>query len=162
MSGQVLTIALRLAFDYGDVGREVGVVVGLGDRDRVFELAAPVAPVSLAWQYADHAANDAQPRDVEVDRVIARLFTERAKQEAVRLNREGRYEDARHALEGVRKRIRAYAGSDPMLRGLDARARRAGGDLRGADAGDGPQAARTTRPASRCGCGAPDGKSQRR
>ena len=119
VSGQVLTIALRLAFDYGDVGREVGVVVALGDRDRVFELAAPIAPVSLAWQYADHAANDAQPRDVEVDRVIARLFTERAKQEAVRLNREGRYEDARHALEGVRKRIRAYAGSDPMLRGLD-------------------------------------------
>ena len=119
VSGQVLAIALRLAFDYGDVGREVGVVIALGDRDRVFELAAPVAPVSIAWQYADHAANDVQPRDVEVDRVVARLFSERAKQEAVRLNREGRFDEARRALEGVRKRVRAYAGSDPVLRGLD-------------------------------------------
>ena len=119
VSGQVLTIALRLAFDYGDVGREVGVVVRLGDRDGVFEHAAPLAPASVAWQYADHGANDAQPRDVEVDRVVARLFAERAKQDAVRLNREGRYEDAKQALEGVRKRVHAYAGSDTALRTIE-------------------------------------------
>ena len=52
----------------------------------------------MAWEYADHPANDAQPRDVEVDRIVARLFAERAKQEAVRLNREGRYDDARRVL----------------------------------------------------------------
>ena len=49
---------------------------------------------------------------------MARLFAERAKQAAVRLNREGRYEEAERAIDGVRKRIAAYAGSDPELRQL--------------------------------------------
>ncbi len=120
VSGQVLTIALRLSFDYGDLGRELGAVVRVVDRDRVFELATPAAaPVSLAWQYADHPANDGQPRDVEVDRVVARLFAERARQEAVRLNREGRFEDARHALGGVRRRVHEYAHGDAMLAELE-------------------------------------------
>ena len=120
VSGQVLTLALRLTFDYGDVGREVGAVVRVVDRDGVFELAAPpAAPVSVAWRYADHAANDGQPRDVEVDRVVARLFAERARQEAVRLNREGRFDDARQALDGVRRRIHGYAHGDAVLASLE-------------------------------------------
>ncbi len=121
VSGQVLTIALRLVFDYGDLGREVGAVVRVVDRDGVFERAAPpAAPVSVAWRYADHQANDGQPRDVEVDRVVARQFAERAKQEAVRLNRDGRYEDARQALDGVRHRIHGYAAGDAVLAGIEA------------------------------------------
>ena len=120
VSGQVLTIALRLSFDYGDLGRELGAVVRVVDRDRAFELASPAAaPVSLAWQYADHPANDGQPRDVEVDRVVARLFAERARQEAVRLNREGRFEDARHALGDVRRKVHEYAHDDVLLAELE-------------------------------------------
>ncbi len=119
VSGQLLTIALRVTFDYGVVGREVGLVIRVGDRDAVFDAASPApAPVSLTWTYADHGANDAQPRDVEVDRIVARLFAERAKQDAVRLNREGRYDDARRSLDGVRARVHAYAGADPVLRSL--------------------------------------------
>jgi Ca-activated chloride channel family protein len=119
VSGQVLSIALRLTFDFGTVGREVGIVLRVADRDGAFERATPaISSVSLGWTYADTGANDAQPRDVEVDRVVARLFAERAKQEAVRLNREGRYDDAKRALEGVRKRVHAYAGSDTVLREL--------------------------------------------
>ncbi len=119
VSGQVLSVVIRLVFDYGEVGREVGVHVRLGDRDGAFDTARPaLQPVSLAWSYADHGANDAQPRDVEVDRVVARVFAERAKQDAVRLNREGRYDDARRALEGVRKRVGAYAGADAQLNSL--------------------------------------------
>ena len=77
-----------------------------------------------------------------MDRVVARLFAERARQEAVRLNREGRYEDARKALEGVRERVaRLRRASDPQLNALVARARRGAGPLRRADAGDGPQGA---------------------
>ena len=49
---------------------------------------------------------------------MARLFAERAKQAAVKLNREGRYGDAERAIDGVRKRITAYAGNDPELRRL--------------------------------------------
>jgi Ca-activated chloride channel homolog len=119
VSGQLLTIVLRLTFDFGTVGREVGLLLRVSDRDAAFERATPAtAPASLAWTYADHAANDAQQRDVEVDRVVARLFAERAKQDAVRLNREGRYDDARRALHGVRRRVSAYMGSDTVLRGL--------------------------------------------
>ena len=119
VSGQVLSVVLHLVFDYGEVGRELGIHVRVADRDGAFGAARPaLEPVSLAWTYADHGANDAQPRDVEVDRVVARVFAERAKQDAVSLNREGRYDEARAALEGVRTRVGRYAGADVMLNGL--------------------------------------------
>ncbi len=124
ISGQMLSVVLRLTFDYGEVGREAGVVVRVVDRDGAFGRARPALdPVTVAWAYADHAANDAQPRDRAVDHVVARLFTERAKQEAVRLNREGRLEEAGRALDGVRKRVAAYAGSDSQLREIVAELR---------------------------------------
>lgn len=119
VSGQVLSIVLHLTFEYGEVGHEVGVLARVADRDGAFDRARPaLAPTTVAWAYADHPANDAQTRDRDVDRVVARLFAERAKQAAVRLNREGRYEEAGKALEGVRKRVAAYAGSDPELRAI--------------------------------------------
>jgi Ca-activated chloride channel family protein len=119
VSGQVLTIALRLGFDFGTVGHEVGALIRVSDRDRAFEAAEPaLAPVSLAWTYADTAANDAEPRDVAVDRVVAGLYAERVRQEAVRLNREGRFEEARLAVEGVRQRVAGYAGRDPELNAI--------------------------------------------
>ena len=116
LSGQVLSIVLRITFDFGEVGREVGVVVRVADRDDAFEAARPApAPVTLSWTYADHAANDVEPRDRDVDRVVARLFAERARQEAVNLNRQGRYQESADRLAGVRQRVEAYAGSDPEL-----------------------------------------------
>jgi Ca-activated chloride channel homolog len=116
LSGQVLSIVLRITFDFGEVGREVGIVVRVADRDGAFEAARPApVPVTVAWSYADHAANDVQPRDREVDRVVARLFAERARQEAVSLNRQGRYQESADRLAGVRRRVEAYAGSDPEL-----------------------------------------------
>ncbi|MCJ7711192.1 MAG: hypothetical protein MUQ32_10240, partial [Chloroflexi bacterium] len=117
LSGQVLSVVLRVTFDFGEVGREVGLVVRVVDRDRAFETALPAPePVTLAWQYADHAANDVQPRDRDVDRVVARLFAERARQDAVNLNREGRYGEAGDLLARVRVRIEEYAGNDLELR----------------------------------------------
>jgi Ca-activated chloride channel family protein len=119
VSGQVLSIVLRVTFDYGEVGREVGVAVRVLDRDGAFERARPaLEPVTISWTYADHPANDSQPRDRDVDRVVARLFAERAKQEAVRFNREGHYDEARGVIEGVRRRIMSYAGSDAELRAI--------------------------------------------
>ena len=116
LSGQVLSVVLRLTFDFGEVGREAGVVVRVADRDGAFRAAIPAPePVTLAWAYADHAANDVQPRDREVDRVVARLFAEKARQDAVTLNRQGRFADAAERLAGVRLRVEGYAGDDPDL-----------------------------------------------
>lgn len=124
VSGQMLSVVFRLTFDFGEVGREIGTFVRVADRDHAFERARPTLdPIAITWAYGDHAANDAQPRDRDVDRVVARLFAERAKQEAVRLNREGRFDEAGQALEGVRRRVAAYAGSDPELQALVAELR---------------------------------------
>ena len=117
VSGQMLSAVLRLTFDYGTEGREVGAIVQVSDRDGAFGRARPgLEPAKTAWTYDTHAANDAQSRDVEVDRVVARFFAEKARQEAVRLNREGRFDEAKRALDGVRRRVAAYAGSDRDLR----------------------------------------------
>jgi Ca-activated chloride channel homolog len=117
LSGQVLSIVLRVTFDFGEVGREVGVQARVTDRSGAFERATPALDsVTIAWRYGDTPENDRQPRDVAVDRVVARMFAERAKQEAVQLNRQGLFEEAGKALDGVRKRVAAYAGSDPELR----------------------------------------------
>ncbi len=94
---------------------------GVRPRRRVrARRAGPRPGHDRAGRYADNPANDAQPRDRDVDRVVARLFAERAKQEAVALNRKGQFDEAGRALEGVRKRIAAYAGSDAELRKIAA------------------------------------------
>lgn len=117
LSGQALSAVLRVTFDFGEVGREVGVIVRVGDRDRAFEMAVPaLEPISIVWRYADHVANDVQPRDRAVDRAVARQFAERARQDAVSLNRDGRYEEAASRLARVRARIEEYAGDDDELR----------------------------------------------
>jgi Ca-activated chloride channel family protein len=117
LSGQQLSVAIRATFDFGEVGREVGIVVRVIDRDHAFEMAAPAPePVTLAWRYADNAASDGQPRDRDVDRVVARLFAEQARQDAVGLNRAGRFAEATHLIQSVRGRIEAYAGEDALLR----------------------------------------------
>jgi Ca-activated chloride channel family protein len=119
VSGQVLSIVLRVTFAFGEVGREVGIAVRVGDRDGAFAAAEPDGtPVTVAWRYADHAANDTQARDRDVDRIVARLLAEHARQEAVALNRAGRYDEAAKTIDGVRRRIAAYAGSDPELQGV--------------------------------------------
>lgn len=162
VSGQVLSILLRVTFDFGDVGREVGVAARIADRDGAFAASSPaVAPVTVAWRYADHGANDTQSRDRDVDRVVARLFAERARQQAVQLNRQGRFEEAGAVLDGVRRRVASYAGSDAELQRIAAELR----DERPAYAAAMPEHARkrayydaSTYLRSR----SPDGQSQKR
>jgi Ca-activated chloride channel family protein len=113
-SEQVVEVVLRLSFPYGDLGRDAGAVVTLTDRDGVFG----DEPARLTWTYADHQANDAQARDPEVDRSVARLFAARARQEAVLRNRTGDFVHARSAIASVAERISSYAGRDPELREL--------------------------------------------
>ena len=112
---QVVDVVLRVTFPYGEIGRETGVIIGLRDRDGVF---TTTADAKLAWTYADDRANDAQPRDTDVDRTVARQFAARARQEAVGRNRAGEFDLARSILAATAREIRGYAGSDPELRAL--------------------------------------------
>lgn len=112
VSGQEVEVPLRLSFPVGKAGETHTAVVALADRDGAFGSAFG----RLSWEHADDAANDAQPRERAVDRVVASVFAARARQEAVRLNRMGDYRGARAVLEKTAGRIRRYAGDDVELR----------------------------------------------
>jgi hypothetical protein len=112
VSEQWVQVVLRVRCPYGEEGREMAVVVSVTDRDGAL---AGLAPGRLAWRFASNAANDAQPRNVPVDRIVARLFADRAKQEAVALNRDGLFDEARERLRATARRIHRYAGHDPEL-----------------------------------------------
>lgn len=118
VSDQVLDVVLRVTFPFGDVDRTTGAILALGDRDGVFAAggSAEAADARLTWTWADHAANDVQDRDIEVDRSVATQFAARARQEAVRLNRQRDFDGARHVLEATARRIREYAGRDTRMR----------------------------------------------
>ena len=119
-SEQVVKVVLRLSFPYGQLGQETGAIVALKDRDGVFGPggAGEAEPIRLTWAYADDPSNDAQPRDRDVDRAVARLFAARARQEAVQRNRMGDYPGAQRILDATARRIRGYAGHDPEMRAI--------------------------------------------
>ena len=111
---QVVQVVLRLYLPLGELGRETGAVLALGDSDGLSDSATQ----ALSWEYADSRTNDLQERDAEVDRAVARVFAARARQDATRLNRGGDFPAAQAALAAVAKRIRSYAGRDPEMRAL--------------------------------------------
>lgn len=115
VAGQLARIVLRVRFPEGLEGDTVRVLVGTKDVDGVLASAGGFDPVGLEWQYASHAANDTQPRDRVVDRIVAGLFAARAREEAVQANRAGDYRRAQRILDGVARRIAAYAGDDTEL-----------------------------------------------
>jgi hypothetical protein len=114
---QRLEVVLRLKFEYGTIGQEVGILIGVSDREGVLNRAG-VAPLGIGWEYADDPTNDVQERDRTVDRAVAKLFAARARQGAVSFNRRGDFTDARRELRGIAERIAGYAGRDPELRAI--------------------------------------------
>ncbi len=111
VSGQDVEVVLALKFATGREGDHIEARFTLTDRDGV--LGGP--PVGAVWTYAGHEANNAQPRDRVVDRAVAALEAAAAREQAVALNREGRFEEARRALEAAQRRIRGYADDDAEL-----------------------------------------------
>ena len=119
---QRLEVVLRVKFEFGPIGQEVGLLVAVNDREGVLAITG-AGPIGVGWEYADDRTNDTQPRDRTVDRAVAKLFAAQARQDAVKLNRLGEFQEARLELRGVARRIAGYAGSDPELQGLVARLR---------------------------------------
>lgn len=120
VSQQEIEVVFRVSFPYGREGAETGAIVALTDQDSIFAPGSPAATDErrLVWTYADGQANDAQPRDPEVDRAVARLYAASARQEAVQRNRAGDFAAASALLTATARRIRSYAGKDPLLADL--------------------------------------------
>jgi len=114
VAGQHVELIIEVRFPQAPAGLATTAFFTIVDRDGVLKADG----CTLAWQHAERADVDAQPRDRDVDRAVARIYAARARQEAVHLNRIGEYTDARHALRGVARRIRHYAGADTELNDL--------------------------------------------
>ncbi len=106
VAGQRVELVLRLRFPAVEAGNHTNAFFTIGDRDGVLKADG----ATLAWTHAEDADVDAQPRDADVDRAVARLYAARARAEAVRLNRVGDYAGARHALSGVAMRVAQLRG----------------------------------------------------
>jgi Ca-activated chloride channel family protein len=111
VSAQMLDIVLRFGFPYGTLGGTVRAALRLRDRDDLL----PPMPEELLFEYASDEVNDHQPRDREIDRLVASLEAAKVREEAIRYNRLGEYDQAERRLEGAARKILAYAGNDPEV-----------------------------------------------
>ncbi len=111
VSDQLLDLPVKIGFPPADKGQELRVRFRVHDRDGVLEGLETHA----AFTWTDRATNKAQSRKVEVDRFVAERYAARAMQDAARLNRDGDYERASRALQGVARRILRYAKGDAQL-----------------------------------------------
>jgi Ca-activated chloride channel family protein len=114
VSRQDVSLVVMFEFPMGRAGEELQ--IGFGVRDRQSVIEAP--GVRWTWTFAAHAANDSQPRDRVVDHAVATLYAARARREALKYNRLGEYDQARHALRSTAERILGYAGNDEFLNRL--------------------------------------------
>ena len=114
VSAQELRVVVRLRFPPGTDGAATHVGARLSERSGTQH----PTPAICEWRYADHAANDAQPRDVVVDREVASVYAARARAEATESNRHGDLDRARRVLERTAERIGRYANGDPELESI--------------------------------------------
>lgn len=114
VSGQEVSAVIMLSFPAGAEGGVVDVRFSLTDRDGV--LAAP--PQEVRWTFASHRDNDAQPRDRVVDRAVAELQAAVAREQALDLNRLGKFDEARRLLEALAGLILKQAGDDGELQAI--------------------------------------------
>lgn len=115
---------IKVSFPRREAGARLGVSIRLNDAD--LTLSEPTTTVS--WEYADHAANDRQPREPAVDVAVARRYAAKARKTAAEHNRAGNLDAAQQELMATAQRIRQYAGRNAELhdivRGLEMEAER--------------------------------------
>jgi Ca-activated chloride channel family protein len=110
-SRQEVSLVLRVTFPEGSEGETATVVFDLSDAGGTIR----EPQTDVIWTFASHQANDLQPRNVVVDRAVARVYAALATAEALELNDAGRYEQAVASLEATARRIEQYAGNDREL-----------------------------------------------
>ena len=114
VSRQDVEVVVRLKFPQGAAGQTARALFSVTDLHG----AIREPETDAIWTYADHRANDTQPRNVVVDRAVAKLYAAQAAAEALELNRAGRFAEAVARLHATAERIAQYAGSDPELRAI--------------------------------------------
>ena len=105
VSAQELDVVIRAKFPLGDIGESQRITASMGEH----------ASSAVEFTYASHLENDEQPRDIAVDREVARVYAGRARAEATEANRHGDFDRARRALVDTSRHIDVYAGSDAEL-----------------------------------------------
>ena len=110
VSGQDVSLVVKLCFPRGEVGTRACLRASLSSEDETIAGSA-----EIGWTFADHAANDVQPRDRRVDRLVAALYAVRARRDAVEHNRAGDFDGAVRMLGATQQRISSYAGTDAEL-----------------------------------------------
>ena len=114
VSAQELSVVVRVRFATGTPGAPAEVDVRIAEASGALGAPATVCE----WRYADHPANDAQPRDVIVDREVAAIYALQAQAEATEHNRHGDLDRARRVLERTADRIGRYANGDPAIEAI--------------------------------------------
>lgn len=103
---QEVELVVKVSFPRREPGAIVALMARLSDAD----LALTEPSVAAHWEYADHAANDRQPRNRAVDIAVAGRYAAMARTAAAEFNRAGNLEAARQELIATAARIRQYAG----------------------------------------------------
>ena len=120
---QETELVLRVRFPRREAGTRLGLRVRMDDADGALRAERG----EISWDVASHEANNAQPREVPVDRAVASRYAAQARRAAAEFNRAGELERAQHVLKATARRIAAYAGRDrsllALVRELEERAR---------------------------------------
>lgn len=108
VSEQEIVLVIKLTIPAGAIGSSACVGVMATARG-VAEMAA-----ELRWTYANDADDEAQERDREVDRNVARLEAARARADALEANRVGDFTAAQQRLGTAFTRLMARAQGDAV------------------------------------------------
>jgi Ca-activated chloride channel family protein len=112
VSEQQLAVVVKVTMPAGEIGSAASVGVTLTGRG-VTEVTA-----ESRLTYASDAEDEAQPRDREVDREVARLYAALSRAAAVEANRVGHFNVASTHLSATAAKITGYAGDDAEMLGL--------------------------------------------
>ena len=116
VGGQSLDLIVAARLPVGAPGAQPSVEVTVGDHEGPLEL--PVRTVT--WTLADHPANDTQPVDVAVLRLVGQAAAAHARLEAVDLNRRGATDEAVAALAKASRYVASLLPGDPEAAALAA------------------------------------------
>lgn len=113
VSEQELSVVIKVDLPTGgEIGSATTIGVALTGRD-----LSPAA-TEVGWRCASDGDAEAQQRDREVDREVARAYAALARSTATEANQIGDFRTARRAIEQTAARIHSYAGDDGELRSI--------------------------------------------